>query len=316
MAEIIEDISFAAKILQDDVLAIPTETVYGLAANAYRPDLIARIFEIKQRPFFDPLIVHTDAKQRIYEFADLPPGPLNDLAEAFWPGPLTLILPKKKSIPDIVTSGLPTVAVRIPAHHITLSLLEMLNFPLAAPSANPFGYISPTTTRHVNQQLGSRINYILEGGACRVGLESTIIGLEDNLPVIYRLGGISKEEIEGLIGKIKISTIQHSDPLAPGMLSSHYAPRKKLIIGDVPTLLEKYHLEDPFILTFKEKLDDYDPDLQCLLSESGSLNEAAVNLFDSMHKADASSSGLIIAELVPEIGLGRAINDRLRRAAN
>jgi len=314
MAEKGADIAKAIQFLEHDVIGVPTETVYGLAANAFNPQLVAKIFEVKERPWFDPLIVHTSGFERISEFAELPAGKLRQLAEKFWPGPLTLLLPKKEIIPDIVTSGLPDVAVRIPSHPLMLDLLKSIPFPLAAPSANPFGYISPTTAQHVNDQLGNKIAYILDGGNSVVGVESTIVGEENGQVIIFRLGGLAVEQIENLIGKVEIRINNSSDPRAPGMLKSHYAPRKKLILGNVSELINKY--ENAFVIRFSEYVRDYPAERQVLLSDTGNVSEAAVNLFAVLRMADASSAAVILAETVPDEGLGKAINDRLRRAAN
>jgi len=314
MAIINSNVKDAAELLQHSVIGIPTETVYGLAANAFNPDLVARIFEIKNRPSFDPLIVHTWSVDAIREFTSEIPEPLKKLADAFWPGPLTLLLPKNERIPDLVTSGLPDVAVRIPAHPLTLQLLQQLAFPLAAPSANPFGYISPTRASHVNDQLGDLIPFILDGGNCAVGLESTIVGYANNRLTIFRLGGLAAEEIERVAGPVQIQTNQSSDPRAPGMLAGHYAPRKKLILGTSESL-QHYPDKLPFLIRFNSYIPDYPTNLQLLLSPSGNLCEAAVNLFAALRDADQKAEQLIIAELVPDEGLGMAINDRLRRAA-
>jgi L-threonylcarbamoyladenylate synthase len=315
MAIINSNAEQAAHLLQHSVIGIPTETVYGLAANAFNPDLVARIFEIKNRPSFDPLIVHTWSIEQIYGFTNSFPHQLKQLAEAFWPGPLTVLLPRNESIPDIVTSGLPDVAVRIPNHPLTLHLLQSLPFPLAAPSANPFGYISPTTAQHVNDQLGDKIPFILDGGACDVGLESTIVGLEEDQVTLFRLGGISVEDIERVAGQVRIQTNQSSDPRAPGMLASHYAPRKKLLLGSLENLLKNNRSKDPFLIVYSAFIPGYPESNQRVLSPSGNPKEAAINLFSVLREADKSESKLIIAEEVPNAGLGRAINDRLRRAA-
>lgn len=314
MAIIGTSISEAQLFLKDTIIGIPTETVYGLAGNAYDSTIVARIFEAKQRPTFDPLIVHTHSIESIYQFA----GPIHQsllhLAQQFWPGPLTLLIPRKSIIPDIVTNGLPNVAVRIPNHSLILELLQNLSFPLAAPSANPFGYISPTTAKHVNDQLGTKIPYILDGGPCDVGLESTIVGIEDDKIIIYRLGGISVEDIETIVGPVSVR--QHSsNPLAPGMLDSHYSPRKKMLLGDSARLLELNHDLQPVLLRFNSKLIEYPDNLQLVLSPNSSVTEAAINLFSALRSADELAISLIIAEPVPDTGLGRAINDRLKRAS-
>lgn len=314
MAMIGTSIQEAAQFLQNDVVGIPTETVYGLAGNAYNPALVARIFEVKQRPTFDPLIVHTSSIERIAEFAAAIPEALRPLAEKFWPGPLTLLLERKSIIPDLVTSGLPHVAVRIPNHPLTLQLLAQLDFPLAAPSANPFGYVSPTSAKHVNDQLGDKIPYILDGGACGVGLESTIVGLVENEITVFRLGGLSLEAIEEVCGKVQLR--QHSsNPQAPGMLDAHYSPKKKLLLGDIAELLQIHRGNTPVLLRFSSLISDYPEALQLVLSPQASVAEAAIHLFEYLRLADQFPSPLILAELVPDTGLGRAINDRLKRAS-
>ncbi|MCS6796546.1 MAG: L-threonylcarbamoyladenylate synthase, partial [Raineya sp.] len=201
------DIDLAEKLLRNNQLvAIPTETVYGLAGNAFSEEAVAQIFAVKNRPTFDPLIVHSDSLEKIKNFVSDFPEKAMILAQKFWAGSLTLLLPKKSIIPDLVTAGLPTVAVRIPKHPLTLQLLQRLDFPLAAPSANPFGYISPTTAHHVAEQLGEKIPLILDGGICSVGVESTIVGFEGDKAIIYRLGGISVESIQETIGEVEVKT--------------------------------------------------------------------------------------------------------------
>lgn len=297
------------------LVAIPTETVYGLAANALDGQAVAAIFAAKNRPTFDPLIVHVKSLEAAKEYVTHMPDMARQLAEAFWPGPLTLLLPKKAIIPDLVTSGLPTVAVRVPRHPLTLELLQSLDFPLAVPSANPFGYISPTTAQHVEQQLGDKITYILDGGECRVGIESTIVSLNSETPKVLRLGGLRLEDIESIIGKVETSLHSSSDPLAPGMLKSHYAPRKRLYLFGKKEFVEE-DIEPNIGYLFYKKINSLSCEANCLyLSENGDLNEAAQNFFGYLRKLDASSVNEIRAELLPEIDIGRAINDRLRRAA-
>jgi len=313
-AQIGTDLSKAAAFLRNgEVVAIPTETVYGLAGNALNEYSATRIFEVKERPFFDPLIVHTSSIQRAEEFVLEIPDAARKLAEAFWPGPLTLLLPRRSIIPDIITSGLDKVAIRVPDHPLTLELLKMLDFPLAAPSANPFGYISPTSAQHVAQQLGHKIPYILDGGECGVGVESTIIGFENDKPIVYRLGGLAVEAIEKIAGPVTLMAHSSSNPLAPGMLKSHYAPSKPFLLGDLKQLIQQYGNEAA-ILSFHKQYS-YTHSHQIILSPSGDLNEAARHLFGAMRSLDQAPVKYIIAELLPEQGLGRAINDRLRRAA-
>jgi L-threonylcarbamoyladenylate synthase len=326
-----KDILEAKKILEhNDLVAIPTETVYGLAGNALSEEAVLKIFMVKNRPVFDPLIVHTYDFSKISEYvADIPEKALV-LAEKFMPGALTLLLPKKAIIPDLVTSGLDNVAIRIPNHPLTLELLQNLDFPLAAPSANPFGYISPTTALHVENQLGSKISYILDGGEATVGIESTIVGFEEGEAIVYRLGGISIEAIEGLIGRVKMMAYSSSDPKAPGMLKSHYAPRKKVFLSQKPAtqtkepkssdiilkdITDTYGTKQVGILNFCQIYLQLQESSQLVLSENSSLEEAARNLFAMLRKLDSMPIEVIFAELLPETGIGRAINDRLRRAA-
>ena len=313
MHQVGKDIQLAREFLEKgELVAIPTETVYGLAGNAINPDAVAKIFSVKNRPYFDPLIVHVASLEQAQNLVTEFPEPALHLAQAFWPGPLTLLLRKKNIIPDLVTAGLDTVALRIPRHELTLSLLDILPFPLAAPSANPFGYISPTCVSHVEEQLGKKIPYILEGGPCHIGLESTIIGFEGNKPLVYRLGGISLEEIEGHCGPVKMVNSTGEKASSPGQLTSHYAPRKKLILGDLHQLMAEYPAHCTGFLSFREDL--HSP-FQKILSPEGNLEEAAKNLFSSLRALDKMPIQVILGELVPDIGLGKAINDRLKRAS-
>jgi L-threonylcarbamoyladenylate synthase len=313
MATIGTDIQKAKELLRKgDLVAIPTETVYGLAADATNAMAAAKIFTAKDRPEFDPLIVHVPDLESAQKYVSEIPAKAVTLANLFWPGPLTLILKKNMIIPDIVTSGMDTVGIRCPDHGLTRQLLKELPFPLAAPSANPFGYVSPTRAEHVDEQLGNKIEYILDGGPCRVGIESTIVGFENQKPVIYRLGGLSLEKIEHTIGKFDLQPYSTSNPKAPGQLKSHYAPGHKLILGNIDELLPTYQSKRLGILSFKNV---YGLPHEIVLSPSGSLDEAAKNLFAALRQFDTFAIDLIIAELVPDEGLGRAINDRLRRAA-
>ncbi|MEM9981677.1 MAG: L-threonylcarbamoyladenylate synthase [Bacteroidota bacterium] len=316
MAQTGRDVWQAEKILlRGGLVAIPTETVYGLAGNALNIDSITKIFQVKKRPTFNPLIVHTGSIEKAKSLViDFPPV-AQKLAEHFWAGALTLLLPKQLIIPDLVTAGLDTVAIRIPNHPITLQLLTRLDFPLAAPSANPFGYISPTKPIHVKQQLGDRIAYILDGGDCKVGIESTIVGFENNQPVIFRLGGISVEKIEQVIGKVKVKSHSTSNPQSPGNLKSHYAPTKPLFINDIKPLLTRYRPHQIGALVFGEYLEEIPSKNQLNLSVAGDFLEATKNLFSMMRQLDKMAVKVIYATLLPEKNLGRAINDRLRRAA-
>lgn len=316
MAEIGKDISKARMYLKKgNLVAIPTETVYGLAANAFNPDAVAKVFDVKKRPSFDPLIVHTHSLSATKDLTAHIPDKAVTLAEKFWPGPLTLLIPKAKIISDFITAGMERVAIRIPSHPLTLELLQSLDFPLVAPSANPFGYISPTKASHVEDQLGDKIPYILNGGECNVGIESTIVGFEDGEPVIYRQGGISKEDIENLIGKVTVKKHSSSNPKAPGMLKSHYAPRKKVIVGDLKDLLQQWQGHKIGVLSFKDSVMTDANLVQLILAADGKVETAAKALFSSLRQLDQQDIEVILAEEVPNYGLGRAINDRLRRAS-
>jgi L-threonylcarbamoyladenylate synthase len=316
MAIIGKNIDTCVEILQKgNLIAMPTETVYGLAGNAFDVQAIAKIFQVKNRPYFDPLIVHTYSLEKVQDFISEFPPVAQRLATHFWPGALTLLLPKKDNIPDLVTSGLPNVAIRIPNHLLALQLLKKLDFPLAAPSANPFGYISPTTPQHVQEQLGNKIEYILDGGACNIGIESTIVGFENGIPTVYRLGGISIEQIEAIIGKVQVLGHSSSNPKAPGMLQSHYAPRKPLFIQNFNEVLKKYQPEEIGILGFNNFFVEIPKENQFILSENQDFTESTQNLFGAMRHLDSMNIKVIFAELLPEKDLGRAINDRLRRAA-
>ena len=319
MVEIGQDIGRAQAWLEKgSVVGIPTETVYGLAGNALNTDAVLTIFRVKNRPSFDPLIVHTNTLAKLSRFVTSLPPAARLLADAFWPGPLTLLLPKHAVIPDLVTAGLPTVAVRIPNHRLTLQLLASLDFPLAAPSANPFGYISPTTARHVADQLGSQIPYILDGGPAQVGLESTIVGFDGDETRIFRLGGLTQAQIEAVVGPVTVQTHSTDNPAAPGMLSSHYAPRKPLILldpGQSPPVASPVSPNRVGTLVFREPLGGIPDEQQRILSPTGDLNEAATNLFAHLRWLDRLDLDLIYAETLPNTGLGAAINDRLRRAS-
>ncbi|MBA4849915.1 L-threonylcarbamoyladenylate synthase [Emticicia sp. BO119] len=314
MAHIGKDIEKAIRLLNDgEVIGIPTETVYGLAGNALNNDTVARIFEVKNRPSFDPLIIHTNSIKRFQNYISEIDERVYTLAEKFMPGPLTLLLPRKDIIPDLVTSGLENVAIRIPNHPLTLELLSQLEFPLAAPSANPFGYISPTNAIHVNNQLGDKIKYILDGGDCQVGIESTIVGFVDNEAIIYRKGGLSIEAIETIVGKVNVIEHSSSNPLAPGMLKSHYAPKKPLILLNKNQVIEPEKKKIAY-LGFKQYNPFIPVENQLLLSPNGDFREAARHLFAYMRYLDAMDVDIIYTELLPEKELGRAINDRIRRA--
>lgn len=315
MATIGTDIYQAKKLLlAEELVAIPTETVYGLAGNALSKKAILKIFETKNRPKFDPLIAHVDCLDKVHSICSNIPKKATLLSDEFWAGPLTLLLDKKKNVPDLLTSGLDRVAVRIPNHPLTLELLSKLDFPLAAPSANPFGYVSPTSAQHVANQLGDKISYILDGGSCSVGIESTIVGFEEDEVVVYRLGGASLEAIQNVVGEVKVNINQSSNPKAPGMLKSHYSPGKRLILGDIMTNLKSVAPDKTGIISFKTNYSN-EVRKQIILSSSGDTTEAATHIFQALREMDDANIETVLAELLPEEGLGRAVNDRLKRAA-
>ena len=303
-------------LLAEDIVAIPTETVYGLAGNIFSEKAIKAIFETKQRPFFNPLIVHISNTNQLSEIVSYVPEKAKLLAETFWPGPLTMVLPKKETIPDLITAGKNTVAVRIPNHPVSLKLLSKLPFPLAAPSANPFTTISPTTAQHVEHYFKGKIKMVLDGGPCQRGIESTIVGFEGDEPVIYRLGSTSVEAIEKVVGKVDIKNNKEIAPDAPGMLERHYAPQTKTIITNhIIEAIQANKGKRIGLITFSERLENPEIAFQVVLSPSGNLEEAASNLYKTMHELDQMNLDLIIAQQFPDDGMGKSINDRLTRAA-
>lgn len=312
MAKTGTDIALAAHHLcGGKLVGIPTETVYGLAANALDELAVAGIFEAKKRPAFDPLIVHLADFAQVEKYCENVPDLAFRLAETFCPGPLTFILSKKPIIPDLVSSGHPTVGIRIPNHPLTLALLRQLDFPLAAPSANPFGYVSPTTAQHVTDQLGDAVAYVLDGGPCAVGLESTIIDLSSSVPKVLRLGGLSLEALETALGQKLEVQRSSSNPKAPGMLLKHYAPGVRMLWEtDAPPILPA----KTACLRFSSPHPKLPSAQQWILSTNGSLSQAASRLFAALREIDAAKFELILVERFPDVGLGLAINDRLSRA--
>lgn len=310
-----KDLNRAVQLLNaEDIIAIPTETVYGLAGNIYSEKAINRIFKTKQRPFYNPLIVHIASVNELKNIVSQVPEKAMQLAEAFWPGPMTLVLPKKPKIPSIITAGKPSVAVRVPNHELTLSLLSKLDFPLAAPSANPFSSISPTKPEHVERYFKSDIKMILDGGPCQKGIESTIIGVENDKPIIYRLGSTPIENIEAIVGNIEIKNHKEKAPNAPGMLERHYAPKTKTILtNNIYEAIETYKEKRIGLLLFSD-LDHKISTYKIVLSNSKNLEEASSKLYDALHELDGQNLDIIIAEQLPNMGLGTSINDRLKRA--
>ena len=306
------DLKTAKAILDaGELVAIPTETVYGLAANALNDEAVIKIFKAKNRPQFNPLILHLPFWNDVKKYVNFIPEKANELANLFSPGPITFLLQKKNIVPDLITAGHSKVAIRIPAHPLTLQLLRSLNYPLAAPSANPFGYVSPTTAAHVMHGLENKISYILNGGSSTVGLESTIVDFEGDKVIIRRNGGISRESIETVLNeKVFLETSANEHPVAPGQLMSHYATATPLLVGVSADLLSKFPGQKIIVIGFGNV--DCSPGFN--LSEKGDTDEAARHLFEMMRRADAANADLIIAPKLPNAGLGRAINDRLIRA--
>jgi L-threonylcarbamoyladenylate synthase len=306
----------AAEIIRKGGIgAFPTETVYGLGADAFNPIAVARIFEVKKRPSFDPLIVHVGHPTDLEKLVIKIPSPARKLMQQCWPGPLTMVLLKRDEVPDIITAGLSTVAVRMPSHPIALSLIELADCPIAAPSANPFGYLSPTTAEHVEDQLGDQVDFVLDGGPCEIGVESTIVSFAENNPILLRPGGIPVEEIESIIGSVEISRIKENRPSAPGMLPRHYAPQTPIILDSYEKDRVSYQDKKIGVLAFQEPEKPVKFKHIEILSKKGDVREAAANLFAAIRRLDALGLDLIIAQPISEVGLGRAIMDRLRRAS-
>ncbi len=306
-----EDIAHAGKLIHEGgVVAFPTETVYGLGADAFNPTAVARVFELKERPSFDPLIVHISSLDQLDLLWKRKDERLLKLAEKFWPGPLTIVVDKNNAVPGIVTSGLNTVGIRMPDHPVALALINAAGTPIAAPSANKFGRISPTRADHVRRQLPG-INFILDGGDTRVGIESTVIALEQEGFRLLRPGAVTRGEIAEVLPEIAGANhdkVKHS----PGHMHSHYSPRKPLyFISEVP---ENTANQNVGLISFGKPDNASHYKKVEILSDSKDLKEAAVNLFRAMHQMEDSDVDLILVEPVPEVGIGLAIMDRLRKA--
>jgi L-threonylcarbamoyladenylate synthase len=317
MSIISKDIQKAIALLtNEELVAIPTETVYGLAGNIFSEKAIKSIFDTKKRPFFNPLIVHISSMDELETIVSEVPEKAKLLAKTFWPGSMTLVLKKQKNIPDMITAGKDTVAVRVPNHPLTLELLQKLPFPLAAPSANPFSSISPTKPAHVERYFKNDIQMVLDGGACKNGIESTIIGFENGEPIIYRLGALSLEDIEAVVGKVEIKNKKEESPDAPGMLDKHYSPATNTVLtSDITSEIKKYLPKKIGVLAFNSSFKTHAIFAEIVLSTTSDLQEAASKLYDALHELDSLNLDVIIAEKLPETGLGKSINDRLQRAA-
>lgn len=315
MTRLLHDCTEAARLLRlGQLVAFPTETVYGLGALARDDRAVGEVFAQKGRPSFNPLIVHVSSLEQALELADFSSLALG-LATSFWPGPLTLVLPRKEGsgLSPLATAGLSSVALRVPAHPVARELLHRVGAPLVAPSANPSGYLSPTTSAHVQAHLGGKIAAVLEGGPCRVGLESTVVAVLEEDPTILRFGGISRDVLDAHLGKpLKTAVFSKNTPLegprSPGQLMRHYAPKIPLRLG--ATSME----EGEGLLAFGL------PDFKIrgpvvFLSRGGDVTEAASRLFSALHDLEAEKIDRIAVMPLPEEGLGAAINDRLRRGA-
>lgn len=305
----------ADKIKNGDIVAFPTETVYGLGADGLNPIAVAKIFEAKNRPTFNPLILHIFSIKQLENLVEINSSKIEKLINAFWPGPLTLVLPKMNTVPDIVTAGHSTVAVRMPDHPVALKLIKESGSPIAAPSANTFGFLSPTSAEHVQKQLKGKVDYILDGGKSDVGVESTIIEVVGKNVYLLRPGGIALEKIESLVGVVEIKKADVTRPDSPGQLLHHYAPTVPIkFLNEV----DSKEIEGKKIggLFFNEKKSTIEFSFVKILSPAGNMREAAANLFHHLHELEVLNLDLIVVEPIEETGLGIAIMDRLKRAAN
>ncbi len=316
MIEVGQDLDKAIQLLRaNELVAIPTETVYGLAGNALEEKAIRKIFQMKKRPLNNPLILHIHSLDQLATYCQNISPHAYKLAQAFWPGPLTLLLDKSHRVPDLVTAGSAQVAVRIPNHSMTLHLLQQLDFPLVAPSANPFTTISPTKAQHVVLYFADKLSYVLDGGDCQQGIESTIIGFKENQGQVYRLGSLAIEEIEKVIGPCVLLNKKAEQTLLPGMFHKHYSPRTPFILSS--DIQQSIHINSDKkigLLLFDQGMKE-EVVVQKLLSPQGDLQEAATNLYATMHTLDSMGLDLIIAPYFPNLGIGKTINDRLKRAS-
>lgn len=307
-----ESILKAVELLEaGDVVAFPTETVYGLGAVAFYPYAVAKIFEVKKRPHFDPLIVHLDGPDRLPEYVSDIPEDARRLMKVFWPGPLTMIFRKKASIPDIVTAGLPTVGIRVPSHPVALSLIRALQKPIAAPSANTFGYMSPTRVRHVAKSFADRVPLVLDGGDSAYGIESTIVSFRQQGVFIHRHGAISIEELSEHV-RIVDDERAPGTCETPGELPFHYAPMKPLRLVNGPADVRQ---QASSYLAFRDPPGPVKAKYVRVLSPSGDLREAASNFFSFLIELDRDDVDIIYAEKLPETGIGRAVMERLKKAS-
>jgi len=310
------NINKAVEVIKNGgLVAFPTETVYGLGADGLNPIAVAKIFEAKNRPTFNPLILHIFSPEYLDKITQINNDKVNLLIEKFWPGPLTLVMPKKDIVPKIITAGNDTVAVRMPNNKIALELIDKCEVPIAAPSANVFGRLSPTTAAHVSEQLGEKVDIILDGGNTTIGVESTIIKVNEEGFVLLRHGGIPIEEIQKVAGKINQKVNENNNPQSPGQLPFHYSPCIPIyFIGEV----DKSKLKNKKLggLFFSNNKTNFHFNTIKILSPTGNYYEAAANLFLYLHELESSNIDLILAEKIPEENLGKAIMDRLKRSVN
>jgi L-threonylcarbamoyladenylate synthase len=307
----------AKKIVESEqIIGLPTETVYGLAGNAFSEKAIRSIFQLKKRPLNNPLIVHIGNIDQLAAITSDFPLKARMLADKFWPGPLTLLLKKSKRISDLVTAGQDTVAVRIPNHPKALELLNQLDFPLVAPSANPYQSISPTSAQHVDRYFGNELKLILDGGPSASGLESTIIGFDGDQVIIYRLGALTTEEIEACIGKVEIQHKNKKDIKSPGMAKKHYSPKTPVIVTDsVQDIVRQYETKKIAVVCFDQFPKMNNLEHSFLYSFQGHMKKAAARLYALLHELDMQNLDIIILEEFPNSGLGKTINDRIKRAS-
>ena len=310
------DVAHAARLLeQGKLVAIPTETVYGLAGNALDINSIGEIYRVKNRPSFNPLILHVPNLETAQKYVTHFPKEALQLVRQFWPGSLSILLPKSNIVPDVITAGSSHVVLRVPNHPITLELLNCINFPIAAPSANISNTVSPTSPNHVNQGIGHEISYILDGGKCKIGIESTIVSIKNGKVQILREGGVSREDISRQTG-LQISLSKQKTVQTPGQLRKHYATQKPLYIVES---ISEYIKENPnqnCSKLYYEENDNHDVANIYYLSKNYDLSEIANQLFSIMRLADKDPTDCIIIEAIKLEGIGRAIDDRLKRAAN
>lgn len=310
-------IHLAETILKNDgVIGFPTETVYGLAGSAYSNKAIQSIFQLKNRPHNNPLIVHIGSVHQLEGIVREIPPKANVLINQFWPGPLTLLLKKSSKISDFVTAGQDTVAIRMPNHPLALELLNKIDFPLVAPSANPYQSISPTTANHVESYFGAKIPLILDGGPCNKGLESTIVGFEGDQVIVYRLGALTIEDLESIVGKVQLKNNNHELVKLPGMAKKHYSPKTPLLCSSfIRNDIQKY-VSKKIAVVYFDDLDGLESNKGIdYFSFQGDLQYASANLYGFLHDLDSRNYDLIIIEKFPDLDLGKTLNDRLERAS-